>query len=227
MATPPTYIAVIGDIVDSRGRDDRAALQARLLDACRELNERSSFIAPLRLTSGDEFEVLVTPPWAFGPLLVAMEAAAWPSLVTFGIGRGELATDLPHEAPVDVGALDGPAFHRARGALEAATTRQAWFGVAGFSSTHQALLNAIGDLLGLTRRRWTERQREIVLAAATHAGTRKALAGTFDISPSVVTETLNAAEFDTFQRALDELDAGWPASDNSVKSPNTNQDSAK
>ncbi len=223
-----TYIAVIGDIVGSRARDDRADLQDRLLAACADVNDGSTLIAPLRMTSGDEFEALATTDWGFTSMLVAMEAAAWPSLVSFGLGFGELATDLPTDPhAVDVGALDGPAFHRARAALEQANANDTWFAAAGFPAAVEPLLNSIGELLGVLRRAWTDRQREMLLAAARHQGTRKALAARFDVSPSVVTETLRAAEFGAFERATVHLDQCWPVLENSPNQPNSDNNSAK
>ena len=228
MTVAPHYIAVIGDIVGSRARDDRADLQDRLIAACTEVNAGSSLKAPLRMTSGDEFEAMASTDWAFTPMLVAMEAAAWPSLVSFGLGFGELATDLPSDPEaVDVGALDGPAFHRARAALERADAQGAWFAADGFPAAVDPLLQSIGELLGVLRRAWTDRQRELVLAAARHTGTRKALATDLDISPSVVTETLHAAEFTAFQRATRRLDRCWQALENSPNRPNSPGNSAE
>ena len=180
------------------------------------------------MTSGDEFEALATADWAFTPMLVAMEAAAWPSLVAFGLGFGELAVDLPADPEaVDVGALDGPAFHRARAALEQASANDAWFAATGFPAPVEPLLNSIGELLGVLRRAWTDRQRELLLAAARHRGTRKALATSLDISPSVVTETLRAAEFSAFKRATEHLDQCWPAIEHSPDRPNSEGNSAE
>ncbi len=196
-------IALIGDIVGSRGLDDRAGVQARLraelaaLAADREVESAS--LAPLALTAGDELQGIFNDPAAVVRVVVTLAEALFPVRIVYGLGRGELAT-----APgPEVALLDGPCFHRARKALEVASKGDVWLVASGFGDTGDSTLAALFGLQGALRAKWTARQAEIagaVRRALALGRTRRDVAGDLGISPSVVTESLQAAAFDPLRR---------------------------
>src|SRR5215210_3212297 len=49
-------VVLIGDMVSSRGRPDRAALQARLAGVLDAANEAGRVTQPMHITVGDEFQ---------------------------------------------------------------------------------------------------------------------------------------------------------------------------
>ncbi len=119
-------IALIGDVVGSRALEtqERFDLQVRLnacFDAEDGVSGRGVLARPL-ITLGDEFQALfhhdVDGIEALLALLDQVLDAARPVKLRFGIGLGLVTTPLRPEA---IG-MDGPCFHRARGALEEATS---------------------------------------------------------------------------------------------------------
>jgi hypothetical protein len=118
VAALPTYWALIGDVVGSRRVADRARLQARLERLLGDLNRASGpeLASRWSLTLGDEFQALFRSPHALPGAAERLCHGLAGTGLRFGVGWGELATPLRRRA---VG-MDGPCFHRARAAVEAA-----------------------------------------------------------------------------------------------------------
>lgn len=191
----------MGDVVGSRDVEDRAELQRRLATLLQELNllHGTYLVAPLRLVRGDEFQGLLTSPQALLPLLIAIEDSLHPVRVTFGVGWGGLSTD---PGP-DVGALDGPAFHRGREALEEARHRDEWVRVRGFGEVVDSLVGSHLALVEAVRSRWTDTQRRYVRSART--ALQREVALEYQVSESTVSKSLSAARFQVVVKAEDAL----------------------
>lgn len=112
------YWAVIGDVVASRTIEPRAPFQAaleRLL--CRLSQEGGPALASgWTVTVGDEFQALFASPDRIPVVLESLAHGLSPHRLRFGLGYGTLSTPL---RPRAVG-MDGPCFHAARAALDAA-----------------------------------------------------------------------------------------------------------
>ncbi len=202
------YVALMGDVVGSREVEDRAGLQRRLVELLEELNHLHGehLVAPLRLVRGDEFQGLLGHFRPVVPLLSAIEDGLHPVRVTFGVGLGGLSTD---PGP-DVGALDGPVFHRGREALEEARHQDVWARVQGFGPVVDAFLGSHLALMEAVRSRWTETQRRYARGART--ALQREVAREFGVSESTVSKSLTAARFhvviegeEALARFLDEI----------------------
>ncbi|MCA9002584.1 MAG: hypothetical protein KDB61_11720, partial [Planctomycetes bacterium] len=149
------YLALIGDMVASRELPDRKRAQQHLIEAIQQLNSRpelgmEALAAPLTLTAGDEVQALIRRPETTMTLIQELTdrfggAGKFPVFV-FGLGLGTLSTGL---IPVGPGRLpnpaieDGPCFHLARAALEAAKKERRWVRCMGFEPRVDTTLNAI------------------------------------------------------------------------------------
>lgn len=184
------YVALIGDIRGSRTLENRGQVQDQLRSALASLND--SMVNPqgadLVITTGDEFQGLFIEP------VRALEALGrlderFPELsFAFGLGVGGLDTQLREEA---VG-MDGPCFHEARRAIEAAASQPAGARVAGFGDVADDHASAMLALVQSTRADWTPTQCRYALALR-DADTQQAVADRFDRSKSSVSESLSAA----------------------------------
>lgn len=129
---PPGYAAVIVDVVASRAAPSRPALQDRLLDAVAATSARAAtrsgdVLDPLAVTVGDELQATC------GGVLAAIRLVAELRLhlrvdgidARAGIGWGPILVRDPNRAPL---AQDGPAWWRARSALDAVAESTAWSG---------------------------------------------------------------------------------------------------
>jgi len=177
---------LVGDVHASRKIDatERARLQERLRRVLGDLEgllRRDGLVpgapAPLAtrlaLTGGDEFQGVFREPAAVVVVVREVAERLHPHGVRFGLGRGPVTTpwaDHPAE-------MDGPAFHRARAAVDAAKARRALLVARGFGDPWDDTLTALFHLDGAVRARWTKRQLEYVWAVRWH------LPGPADVPP--------------------------------------------
>lgn len=155
----PVYVALIADAIASRQLPParRAKVQSDLRLAVAEFNQRwRAFIAAeFAVTRGDEVEVLLTttePVWdiAHG-LRRKFPEVDW----IVACGRGPITTPLdPGLAAPEV---DGPCFHHARAALEAAKEKQLVFAFGGFEDPR---LEGFAHYYSALYWSWTRRQRQ-------------------------------------------------------------------
>jgi hypothetical protein len=156
---------MIGDIVASRrlGPDRRSEVQKRLLALLDRFNSAfaDALAARIAVSSGDEFEGLIRPEFAANaiPDLIWTAENTFPGLdLRFGVGCGVIDTEITREAP----SIDGPAFHRARMAIQLAAKKKLLGGVfAGFGAESDTVLNGIARVLSWQRRRWKPQQRRV------------------------------------------------------------------
>jgi len=161
MATP-RYVAFIADVVGSRARAPRArgALQQRLRELARELNARyrAQLAARCAVTLGDELQALFAnalPVWEVAhELRLRLPDVEW----VVACGRGTLSTPL-HRG-VTAPELDGPCFHAARAALDAAKQDGRVFALGGFD----APLDGYAHYYSALYRGWSARQRALATA---------------------------------------------------------------
>ncbi|MEM6605649.1 MAG: SatD family protein [Pseudomonadota bacterium] len=190
-AEQPRYLALTGDLVDSRSLTNRAALQHQLLAAIDQLNELvgADLVAPYRLTAGDEVQGLALSSGPVIDAIVSLSDAVAPAQFAWGLGYGELSTDIGTE----VSYLDGPCFHRSRDSLELARKSGDWFNVRGLGDVADEVLSALMNLLGDLRAGWTTTQIAYIREARTLRQVEVALR--FDVDPSTVSRALRSAAF--------------------------------
>lgn len=111
-----SYVALIGDIIQSKQVADRSQLQESINNAFETIHERYPDLiqSKFTLTLGDEFQALLTPSKTIFKLLDHLEMLI-PVSFRFGLGYGTLTTDFNKD--VSIGA-DGPAYWHAREAID-------------------------------------------------------------------------------------------------------------
>ncbi|NIM94184.1 MAG: hypothetical protein GTO18_10800 [Anaerolineales bacterium] len=190
------YIALIGDVVRSREVTDRGGLQERLRGGIIEVNEqfKSKIAASFVLTIGDEFQGLLWRAEGLDRLLAHIRSFTHPVELRFGLGIGGLETELRQIAL----GMDGPCFHRARDAIERAEAMHTYVEVDVGADDNAFAIYAL--LYSASRRDWTERQRQVLdLAMAGLSG--KAIASQLGVTPSAVSQHLQATEADAILAA--------------------------
>ena len=183
------FLAIIGDVVASRGVQDRKELQARLRSAIALVNQRfaSEIASHFVLTIGDEFQGLLHSAKEVDRILAVFRSIVHPVELRMGLGIGRLDTALE---PIALG-MDGPCFHRARAAIEQAKRRAT--PVEAVAEAEDPCFGIYSLLFAGLRRGWTERQQQVVdLAMGGKAG--KSIAAELGITPSAVSQHLRAAE---------------------------------
>ncbi len=155
------YCVVIGDVVGSRHLPNRGSFQQLFFQALDTVNGefRTHLVSRLTVTLGDEFQgVLGTPVPSFR-MIARIQDLLRPVPLRFGVGLGEIVTEVRPEA---VG-MDGPAFHRAREALEEARELGgSRVRIRGGQGSFAVVVNALLGLMWLQRERWSPEQRRVV-----------------------------------------------------------------
>lgn len=194
------YVSLIGDIRGSRELADRNEVQTTFKEVVRSLNERlpaDSVASKFTVTTGDEFQALLTDAADAVDAAVTASDRFHPARLRFGIGRGELDTELN---PTQAIGMDGPCFHRAREAITAAEQDGAWLRVAGWPNEVDSHVNSMADLVQCVREDWTDRQAQFAVALE-EEGSQKRVAERYDVSKSTVSESLSAAHVHEVRRA--------------------------
>lgn len=156
------FVVVMGDVVRSRRlqRAKRVRIQGQLERSFLRINRdhKGSIATPLQFTAGDEFQGVLKTAVDLFPVIHGIREATLPVSVRFGIGIGGITTPISEHPQ----AMDGPAFHRARDALEKA---QEFIGQICLSSgKHEGdeAVNAWLDVLSFIRSTWSKRAREVI-----------------------------------------------------------------
>lgn len=159
------YIAIIGDIIDSRQASNRFQSQERLKTVLKHVNHSYSheFASPFTITTGDEFQALCKPnPYIFLMIDQIQLAFRDELKIRFGIGLGEILTIIdPRQS---IGA-DGPAYWEARKAIDFIHDNND-YGTSqlAFSSEYKQIDRVVNPLLtssDFLRASWNSSQTEL------------------------------------------------------------------
>ena len=198
----PTAIAIIGDMVASRkvAPSRRKQVQLAFQRLILHLNQKyeNALTAKFNIALGDEFEGLIDA--ASGPRvipdLIWMVEKEFPSpQLRLGIGHGPITAEMGEFAS----AWDGPAFHRAREAIDLAAKKKQLGGLfRGFGESHDLVLNGLARLLRHQRERWSPQQRQA--ASLLHKGhSQIEVAGMMKVSKQAISAYARAAGWSAYE----------------------------
>ncbi|MFQ5709773.1 MAG: SatD family protein [bacterium] len=208
------YVAVIGDLVGSRSlsRPERIEVQERFQESLDRVNgEFKDQIAALFLiTAGDETQGILKGPGCCYRVVRQIQLDLAPTRIIFGLGYAPLTTALGEYA---IGA-DGPAFHRAREALETAKRERKAYGksiereVLFFSENpaRDKLVNALFLALAVIKSHWTEKQSK-VLSLLEQNKTPPVVADFLKMPLSNVSRTVDKTHFREFEYLVESLES--------------------
>ena len=190
-------VTVIGDLVDSRGSDDRAAVHARFEQAIAAINEEYAPPVPLRIGLGDEFQGIFASLGAAIGATLRLRMALLPDIdVRQGIGWGSVLV-LSEEPRVE----DGPGWWAARAAIETAkdyerkaalrAVRTAYVAADGEEGPEPALVNAALMSRDVVVTGLSERSMS-VLDGLMRGRRQQDIADDLGISPSAVSQRVRS-----------------------------------
>lgn len=231
------YVAIIGDIIDSRTLTNRRQVQIQLqqvlqrvnsfafLDTYKQIldispfsysttkqvqltNEKNSITSSFTITLGDEFQGLLSDCSHVVSIVDYIERHMWPVRIRFGIGIGEIHTEIIKDSPFG---MDGPAYHIARDMLthlkqsekkhkEPYTTTR--IGIIKDENL-SLMLNMTFSLLSTLKEGWTEKQQK-TLHTFMEGGqyNQQKTADLLGITQPTVNSALSSAHFYTYLHTL-------------------------
>ena len=208
--TIQSFVAVIGDMKDSRHLENRKEVQVRLQGILDRLNERhkDEIVSRFLITLGDEFQGLLSSGKYILDMVNEIRMEMYPVRLRFGIGFGQITTDIRTEMALGA---DGPGYYRAREAVELLKEREKKKRSVlaelclKMDETHrdkEILLNTVFDLMYVVESGWTDRQREVIWDMLLHGDGQQNTASRLDITQSTVQKTLAAGSYYTYESAL-------------------------
>ncbi len=207
------YIAVIGDIKNSKRMDGRNEVQKKLNMILEDINIKyvQDIASKFMITLGDEFQGLLRCGNNVMNIISEIEARMYPVNLRFGIGVGEITTEINPDIPLGA---DGPAYYNARAAIEQLKSREKkrksgetniLIVVDGENEKEVKLLNTILSLGTVVKSRWTERQREVIRDHIEHGENQLKAAERLGITQSNVNKNLTKADYYSYKEAMDTL----------------------
>jgi SatD family (SatD) len=192
------YVALIGDVVSSRGLTPakRQAAQKNFAVLMKHLNGKyaKNLIAKFVITLGDEFQAILSDPTIICDLIWDVQRE-FPYPVRLGFGYGTLVTAVPEYA-INV---DGPALHSARAAMERARKAKILGGVfVGFGESLDGVLGAIARLLEFHRQTRSEQQLKI-MDLLRMGKPQLEIAKRFRVTPQAISDQARAAGWDAYR----------------------------
>lgn len=152
------YLALIGDICDSRTVAERGDLQLTLQETLDELNKqhRQALASPLTITLGDEFQALLSDPAPVWQMVASIQSRLFPVQFRFALGLGGIDTTINARAALG---MDGPAFHIARDAIDRLKKQGGWYQVEGIPEVD--LANQSLALVSHFQGQWQHRRFQV------------------------------------------------------------------
>ncbi|MHA2073079.1 MAG: SatD family protein [Candidatus Hodarchaeales archaeon] len=196
-----SIIVVTCDLIHSKDLSDRFKIQENLKDAVNIVNSKYSreILCPFIIIWGDSFQGALKSLKGFYSILEMLEDNI-PAKFRCGIGIGAISTKISSTTLE----MDGPAFHKAKIALEMAE-KNGWSIIIQSENEHfDDMVNTILILLYNIKKRWTKRQKKIIQLRK-KGWTYKEIGTNVDIKPQTVHKILKAAEWKSASIAIQTL----------------------
>lgn len=210
------YVAIIGDIKRSKTLGERKIVQIKLKNILQNLNTqyKKEISAKFTITLGDEFQGLLQYGNCVLDVVEYIRREMYPVEIRFGIGIGKITTDIDSQKAIGA---DGPAYYMAREAIEKVKQSerqnknlQSSTGIRIDFSEKQIenLLNASLVMLELIQRKWTTRQREVIMDYDYYQDSQEKSAKRLGIAQSTVQRCLvsgNYYQYKNTKEAVEEM----------------------
>lgn len=206
------YIAVIGDIVDSKKIENRKEVQRKLKEILEEINIEfaSSIYSRFMITLGDEFQGLLASGKDLIKIVKRLEFKMYPTNIRFGVGIGDIVTDIDRDVPLGA---DGPAYYSARRMINEIkqNEKKRMKGQTNIMITIdnieylEELINSNLELCTVIKKNWTKRQREIIIDYWQHEDGQSNAAKRLGVTQSTIQRGLSLGNYYTYKHAMDVL----------------------
>lgn len=203
------YVAVIGDMKNSKVIENRIQIQEKLNAVLNHINKiyRTDISAKFVITLGDEFQGLLKSSEHLFDMVKCIQRAIYPVGLRFGIGIGEISTNILSEAAIGA---DGPAYYAARETItklreqekklkkQAADIQISVYGTELFEISE---INMMLSLIKIIEDSWTEKQRFTIWDMIENGGSQEECAKRMDTTQSTIARRLADGNYLTYERA--------------------------
>ena len=201
------YIALIGDLIESKQLNNRKQAQQELQELMAVLNQdyQAYLVSPFTITTGDEFQALLRPNPEIMQLIDQI-VLGFTHPIRFGLGLGEIVTEINREQSIG---SDGPAYWRARTAINAVHEKNDYGSSRiAVSLGDEELSQAVNTVLAAAsfiQSKWNTSQREVLERMLTEYiydenFSHGEIAELLQISPSALSKRLKSSGLKIYLR---------------------------
>ena len=202
------YIALIADVIDSKMVQERLDLQKQVEKTLQKMNELfGDYLASrFTLTLGDEFQALLEVDAPVFQIIDTLRLELNPTQLRFGIGLGEIVTDID---PLQSVGADGPAYWNARAAINFVHQKNDYGNTQIYFSSGKEnqdfFVNALIASGEAIRSGWRDSQEEILLnllkrSVYSESFSQQDLAQSLAINPSALSKRLKSSSIRVYLR---------------------------
>lgn len=207
------YIAIIGDIKESKSIKERGKLQNRIIHILKTVNDNyaNAIASKFLITLGDEFQGLLSSGEHLMNIIQFIKSEAQPAEIRFGIGIGSITTAINPDAALGA---DGPAYYMARKCIDNMKMAEGAKGrvcgnvqikIDDHNHSQELSLNTIFNLMHCIEHDWTVKQRNIAYYALSHREKQTDIAKQFNVSQAYIQQVFSKTHFYAYRSALDSI----------------------
>jgi len=153
------YLAVIGDLVDSKKIADRYNFQNFFASDLSKVGQ-GKLASPYTITLGDEFQALYDNAHGLFYDLLAIRVSIPNVRCRFSVGIGEISTPINTKQAIG---MDGPAFHIARDGIDFLKKTEGELLISGLPDSLNALFEPMIQLLWASTELWQVNRMRILM----------------------------------------------------------------
>ncbi len=208
------FVAIIGDLKNSRNLDNRRIVQELLDETLKDINTtyKPHIASDFIITLGDEFQGLLTHIDPIFSIIEKLNLIMMDHItIRYGIGIGTIETSINQLAAIGA---DGPAYHNAREMLikikklESSHRSTLPMILMKDSTWENSTINMINSQLTLISRivaTWSHKQRQTISSIRKTAGSQIKVAKQLKVQPSTIHRRLISADFYQYDEAIESL----------------------
>lgn len=204
------FIAVIGDIRDSRRIESRKLVQDKLKKVLQGINKKyeNEIVSKFVITLGDEFQGVLGDSKKILNIIEEIKMELSPVELRFGVGIGKITTDIDTEMALGA---DGPGYYNARNAIDKLKENEKKNKTVlsdlrieiEINDARVNLINTIFELLKTIESNWTERQRQIIWDMRKHQDGQTKVANRLGIEQPAVHKALSKGKYYVYVKAME------------------------
>lgn len=205
------YIAIIGDIKNSRNIEERKQVQEQLNQVLESINVRyaEDISSKFMITLGDEFQGLLNAGENVISIIQEIQREMYPVQIRFGVGIGDITTEINKEIPLGA---DGPGYYKARSAIDYLKNNEQKkktfisdirIEIDEDKNMIAEMLNTILSLMAVIESNWTDSQRKIIWDFQKFCDSQKESAERLGIAQSSVQRGLINGNYYSYANAIE------------------------
>lgn len=203
------FVAIIGDIRNSRNIDNRKNIQDQLKIVLENINVKyqKDIVSKFVITLGDEFQGVLVNSRQILKIIEEIKMQLFPVELRFGIGIGKITTDIDTEMALGA---DGPGYYNARNAIDKLKENEKKNKTVlsdlridiDFNDSRVNLINTIFELIKTIETNWTGRQRQIIWDMRRHQDGQIKVAERLGIEQPTVQKALAKAKYYVYVKTM-------------------------